>query len=72
MRENNPKPKPFFKLTHYPRFIQMDTTSKRIICTLFDHRYLPRGLCMIASVRANGGNQPIWVLCLSAACEQVL
>ena len=49
-----------------------EPTDKVVICTLFDHRYLPRGLCMIDSVRRHGGRQDIWVLCLTPACEKVL
>jgi hypothetical protein len=48
------------------------TSDKVVICTLFDHRYLPRGLCMIDSVRGHGGRQDIWVLCLTEACGRVL
>jgi len=50
----------------------MNAASEQIICTLFDHRYLPRGLCMINSIRAHGGHQQVWVLCLSAECERAL
>ena len=44
----------------------------RVICTLFDHRYLPRGLCMINSVRRFGWENDLWVLCLNSECETVL
>lgn len=47
-------------------------TPKKIICTLFDHRYLPRGLCLIRSIRRHSPDQEIRVLCLSAECEQAL
>jgi hypothetical protein len=46
----------------------MATRSKKIICTLFDHRYMPRGLCLIDSIREQGGRQEIWVLALSGEC----
>jgi hypothetical protein len=32
---------------------------------LFDHRYLPRGLCMIHSAQRHGFAGDIWVLCLN-------
>ena len=50
----------------------MNVTDKHVICTLFDHRYLPRGLCMIESARRHGFTGDIWVLCLSDECEQRL
>jgi hypothetical protein len=50
----------------------MNLHKDHVICTLFDHRYLPRGLCMIQSARRHGFTQKIWVLCLSAECEQML
>ena len=46
--------------------------AKHVICTLFDHRYLSRGLCMIGSARRHGFSQGIWVLCLSEECRQTL
>ena len=46
--------------------------AKHVICTLFDHRYLSRGLCMIGSARRHGFTQDIWVLCLSEECRQTL
>jgi len=50
----------------------MSLDNKHIICTLFDHRYLPRGLCMIQSARRHGFTQKIWVLCLSVECQRIL
>jgi hypothetical protein len=44
-------------------------TETHVICTLFDHRYLPRGLCMIQSAQSHGFGGDIWVLCLSDECE---
>jgi len=40
-------------------------SSRHVICTLYDHRYLGRGLCMIDSARANGFTGDIHVLCLN-------
>lgn len=34
-------------------------------CTYFDHRYAAQGLAMIRSLREHGGDQPVWVFCLS-------
>jgi hypothetical protein len=48
------------------------TSNEVVICTLFDHRYLARGLCMIESARRHGGNYDIWVLCLTEECERAL
>ncbi len=50
----------------------MTKSDKHVICTLFDHRYLPRGRCMIESARRHGFAGEIWVLCLSDECEQHL
>jgi hypothetical protein len=50
----------------------MAQTDKQVICSLFDHRYLPRGLCMIESARRHGFAGEIWVLCLSDECERRL
>ena len=47
----------------------MTRTESHVICTLFDHRYLPRGLCMIRSARRHGFGGDIWVLCLNDECE---
>ena len=47
----------------------MTGTETHVICTLFDHRYLPRGLCMIQSAQSHGFGGDIWVLCLSDECE---
>jgi len=46
--------------------------ATHIICTLFDHRYLSRGLVMIESARSQGWSDDIWVLCLSPQCERAL
>jgi hypothetical protein len=43
----------------------VSSTDNRVICTLFDHRYLPRGLCMIHSARRHGFAGDVWVLCLN-------
>lgn len=48
----------------------MTLSDHHVICTLFDHRYLPRGLCMIRSARRQGFTGNIWVLCLSEECER--
>jgi len=45
---------------------------KRIFCTYFDHRYLPRGLALISSLRRCGSQDEMWVLCLSVECRQIL
>jgi hypothetical protein len=44
----------------------------RAYCTYFDHRYLPRGLALIQSLRAEGGVEDVWVLCLSDECRDIL
>ena len=41
-------------------------------CTYFDHRYAAQGLAMIRSLRAQGGDGPVWVLCLSAEAERLV
>lgn len=46
--------------------------SERAFCSYFDHRYLPRALAMIESLRANGCNDEVWVLCLSQTCRDIL
>ena len=46
--------------------------SKRIFCTYFDHRYLSRGLALIASLRAHGSQDEVWVLCMTEECHRVL
>jgi hypothetical protein len=50
----------------------MNLARTHVICTLFDHRYLPRGLCMIRSARRHGFMQDIHVLCLSDECGQAM
>jgi len=50
----------------------MNLPPHQVICTLFDHRYLPRGLCMIRSARQHGFTRDIHVLCLSEECEQAM
>jgi hypothetical protein len=50
----------------------MTLSDKHVICTLFDHRYLPRGLCMIQSARRHGFTGDIWILCLSDECQRRL
>jgi hypothetical protein len=37
-----------------------------------DHRYAGQGLAMIRSLRANGGEQTVWVLCLNDAAVDVV
>jgi hypothetical protein len=46
--------------------------SDRIYCTCFDHRYLPRGLALIESLRHHGAYDEVWILCLSDKCFDVL
>jgi glycosyltransferase involved in cell wall biosynthesis len=41
-------------------------------CCYFDHRYLPRGLAMIRSLKKHDPGAVVWVLCLSEECHQVL
>jgi hypothetical protein len=50
----------------------MKSSGNHVICTLFDHNYLPRGRCMIASARRQGFAGDIWVLCLSEECRQAM
>src|SRR5690348_249213 len=50
----------------------MNLPRAHVICTLFDHRYLPRGLCMIRSARRHGFAGDIHVLCLSDECVQAM
>lgn len=41
-------------------------------CSYFDHRYLPRGLAMIRSLRQFDPDAVFWVFCLSQECEEAL
>jgi hypothetical protein len=41
-------------------------------CTLFDHRYLPRGLAMIRSLRRAAPGSVVWVLCLDNLAQEML
>jgi hypothetical protein len=41
-------------------------------CTYFDSGYLSRGLALIESLRDNGENSPVWVLCLDDAAKSYL
>jgi hypothetical protein len=41
-------------------------------CTYFDHRYASQGLALISSLRAQGGNGPVWVLCLDEQTEKLV
>ena len=41
-------------------------------CCYFDHRYLPRGLAMIRSLKKHHPGAVVWVLCLSEDCHRVL
>jgi glycosyltransferase involved in cell wall biosynthesis len=41
-------------------------------CCYFDHRYLPRGVAMIRSLKTWEPTAVIWVLCLSEECYRVL
>lgn len=43
------------------------TPPEYAYCTYFDHRYLSRGLSLIASLRQHGDDGIVWVLCLSEA-----
>src|SRR5580704_14339370 len=38
---------------------------KRSYCTYADHRYLPRALTLIESIRERGCDDPIWLCCLT-------
>jgi hypothetical protein len=40
-------------------------------CTYFDHRYAARALAMIQSLRDQGGEGPVWVLCLDEQAEML-
>jgi len=41
-------------------------------CTYFDHRFLPRGLALHASMRRHCAPFRLWVLCLDEECHGVL
>jgi glycosyltransferase involved in cell wall biosynthesis len=41
-------------------------------CCYFDHRYLPRGVAMMRSLRRWDPSAIVWVLCLSEECFQAL
>jgi hypothetical protein len=43
-----------------------------VYCSYFDHRYLPRGLAMIRSLRRVSPGAEVWVLCLSSEARQAL
>lgn len=43
-----------------------------LYCCYFDHRYLPRGLAMIRSLKRWQRHATVWVLCLSEDCHRVL
>lgn len=47
-------------------------TALRAYCTYFDHRYLPRGLAMIRSLRRVSPDAEVWVLCLSDEAHAAL
>jgi len=44
---------------------------KHVSCTLFDHRYMSRGLAMIRSLRRVVPDAQIWVLCLDDAALDI-
>ncbi|HKU65874.1 MAG TPA: hypothetical protein VJQ06_12530 [Rhizomicrobium sp.] len=44
----------------------------RSYCCYFDHRYLPRGLAMIRSLRRFEPEAEVWVLCLSSTAHREL
>lgn len=46
--------------------------SMRAYCTYFDHRYLPKGLAMIRSLRRYVPDANVWVLCLSSQAQAML
>jgi hypothetical protein len=50
----------------------MTSSGKRVYCTYFDHRYLSRGLSLIASLRRVGDHGRVWVLCLSETAYEQL
>lgn len=46
--------------------------TTRHFCTYFDHRYLAQGLSLHASLQRHAPDSTLWVLCLSAQCEELL
>jgi hypothetical protein len=44
----------------------------RYYCTYFDHRYLPKGLALLESLRAHATPFELWIFCLDEACHAVL
>jgi len=48
------------------------TIMKRYFVTIFDHRYLPRGLAMYQSLLAHCPNFKLWVLALTPECFENL
>jgi hypothetical protein len=44
----------------------------RIYCTYFDHRYLPKGLALLESLRRHCAPFQLWVFCLDEPCRRVL
>lgn len=44
----------------------------RHFCTYADHRFLPRALALVESLRRNGGEFRLWFLCLSPECFERL
>jgi len=46
--------------------------TKRPYCTYVDHRYLPRALALIDSIRSHGCRDEIWVCCLSPEAREGL
>jgi hypothetical protein len=46
--------------------------TERHFCTYFDHRYLPRGLALHASLLRHSPGAVLWVLCLSEICATAL
>lgn len=45
---------------------------RRHYCCYFDHRYLPRGVAMIRSLRRFDPGSEMWVLCLNDACHELM
>ncbi len=46
--------------------------SVHAYCTYFDHRYLPKGLAMIRSLRRQVPDAQVWVLCLNSQALGIL